>query len=86
MAKMRNLVGEVANRTGTQDSRNVNLAVRDIPIGDITIKENVRTDYHDIEGLKESIRQHGLIQPVTVYLESGVNILKTGVIWLILNW
>jgi ParB family chromosome partitioning protein len=78
MAKMRNLLGEVASRTGTQDSRNVNISIRDILVGDITIKENVRTDYNDIEGLKESIRQHGLIQPVTVYREGGVYILKTG--------
>jgi ParB family chromosome partitioning protein len=63
---------------GTQDSRSVNLTIKDIPIGDIAIKGNIRSDYTDIEGLAASIRQHGLLQPITVYADEDSFIVKTG--------
>jgi ParB family chromosome partitioning protein len=66
MAKM-GILKNVQSRTGTQDSRSVTLTVKDIPIGDIHIKMNVREDYTEISELMESIRQYGLLQPITVY-------------------
>ncbi|MDR3266959.1 MAG: ParB/RepB/Spo0J family partition protein [Tannerella sp.] len=54
------------------------LTVKDIPVGDISIKENVRREYTGIDELKASIRQHGLLQPITVYLENEGYIVKTG--------
>jgi ParB family chromosome partitioning protein len=63
---------------GTQDSRSVSLTVKDIPIGDIAIKGNVRSGYTDIEGLAASINQHGLLQPITVYADVDSFIVKTG--------
>ncbi|AEF84927.1 conserved hypothetical protein [Treponema primitia ZAS-2] len=65
-------------RTGTQDSHSANVMVKDIPIGDIRIKANVRQDYTGIEELAESIRQHGLLQPITVYADGDQYIVKTG--------
>jgi ParB family chromosome partitioning protein len=65
-------------RTGTQDSGSVNGMVKDIPIGDIQIKGNVRQDYTGIEELAASIRQHGLLQPTTVYKEGDEFLIKTG--------
>jgi ParB family chromosome partitioning protein len=72
------MIREVLTRTGTQDSRSVNIMVKDIPIGDIQTKENVRKDYTGIEELAESIRQHGLLQPITVYADGDQYIVKTG--------
>jgi ParB family chromosome partitioning protein len=77
MAKAR-MLKNVQLRTGTQDSRSVNIMVKDIPIGDIGIRENVRKDYTGIEELADSIRQHGLLQPITVYVDEGQYIVKTG--------
>jgi ParB family chromosome partitioning protein len=63
---------------GNMDSRSVRLTVKDIPVGDIEIKENVRREYNDIDDLAESIRQHGLLQPITVYPDGDGYIVKTG--------
>jgi ParB family chromosome partitioning protein len=52
--------------------------VKDIPIGDISIRENVRKDYTGIEELAESIQQHSLLQPITVYAGGDQYIVKTG--------
>ena len=65
MAKLE-LLKQVQERTGTQDAGAVN--IRDIPIGEIQVKANVReTDNVDIDDLKASIKQAGLLQPITVY-------------------
>jgi ParB family chromosome partitioning protein len=77
MAKME-VLRNVQSRSGTKDSRSVNVMVKDIPIGDISIRENVRQDYTGIEELADSIRQHGLLQPITVYAEGDQYIVKTG--------
>ena len=73
-----NALKDIRARTGTQDSRSVSVMVKDIPIGDIQIKENVRQDYTGIEELAASIRQHGLLQPITVYSDGSQYIVKTG--------
>jgi ParB family chromosome partitioning protein len=72
------MLKDVLSRTGTQDSRSVNIQVKDILIGDIVIRENVRKDYTGIEELADSIRQHGLLQPITVYADGDQHIVKTG--------
>jgi ParB family chromosome partitioning protein len=77
MAKLE-MLKNVKSRIGTRDSRAVALTVKDIPIGDIAIKGNVRKNYTDIDGLAASIRQHGLLQPVTVYADGDGYIVKTG--------
>jgi ParB family chromosome partitioning protein len=65
MAKLE-LLKQVQERTGTQDAGAVN--VRDIPIGEIQVKANVRgSDNVDIADLKASIIEAGLLQPITVY-------------------
>ena len=52
MAKM-GMLKNVQSRIGTQDNRSVALSVKDIPIGDISVKMNVRGDYSDIDELEE---------------------------------
>jgi ParB family chromosome partitioning protein len=69
MAKL-GMLKNVQSGTGTRDSRTVMLTVKDIPVGDISIKENIRGAYTGIDELKASIRQHGLLQPITVYSEN----------------
>ncbi|GHV90253.1 chromosome partitioning protein ParB [Spirochaetia bacterium] len=66
------------SQAGTQDNGSVRLTIKDIPIGDISIKTNVRKDYTGIDELAESIRQHGLLQPITVYVDGDQYIVKTG--------
>jgi ParB family chromosome partitioning protein len=66
------------SQAGTQDKGSVKLSVKDIPLGDIVIRENVRKDYAGIEELAESIRQHGLLQPITVYADGDQYVVKTG--------
>jgi ParB family chromosome partitioning protein len=78
MAKFGSILDQVKERTGTQDSRAADLHILDIPLGDIEIQKNIRKEYTDIEGLKESIRQYGLLQPITVYKNGDVYIVKTG--------
>jgi ParB family chromosome partitioning protein len=68
----------VAERTGTADSRAVSLSIKDIPIGEISVKENVRKEYDGIDELKASIRCYGLLQPITVYKDGGAYSVKTG--------
>jgi ParB/RepB/Spo0J family partition protein len=41
-------------------------ALFEIAVADVLIRENVRTDVGDLEDLAESIRQHGILQPVRV--------------------
>ena len=77
MAKL-GMLKNVRARTGTRDSGSVLLTVKDIPVGDISIKGNVRGEYTGIEELAASIRQHGLLQPITVYAEGEGFIVKTG--------
>ena len=77
MAKM-GMLNKVQSRTGTTDSRSVALTVKDIPIGDISVKMNVRGDYTDIDELMESIKQHGLLQPITVYTVKDGYVVKSG--------
>ncbi|GHV44383.1 hypothetical protein AGMMS49546_28260 [Spirochaetia bacterium] len=77
MAKM-GMLKNVQSRTGTHDSRSVSIMVKDILIGDISIRENVRKDYTGIEELADSIRQHGLLQPITVFVDGDQYIVKTG--------
>jgi ParB family chromosome partitioning protein len=62
---------------GTQDSNAIK--VKDIPVGDIQIRENIRKEYNDIAELTVSIRQYGLLQPITVYPdEKETYVVKTG--------
>jgi ParB family chromosome partitioning protein len=77
MAKL-GMLKNIRERTGTRDSRSATLAVKDIPIGDICMKGNIRKDYTGIEELAASIRQHGLLQPITIYEEEDGYIVKTG--------
>ncbi|GHV55245.1 hypothetical protein AGMMS49579_17600 [Spirochaetia bacterium] len=72
------LLKDVRSRTGTKDGRAVALTVKDIPVGDIEMRENVRKEYAGIGELAESIRQHGLLQPITVYCEDEAYVVKTG--------
>ena len=57
--------------TGEGKSRDIlkekRAQVKNIPLSDIKIKENVRKEYTGIDELAESIRKNGLIQPITVY-------------------
>jgi len=63
MAKL-DILKQVQERTGTKDA----FIVRDIPIGEIVVRQNVReNDGTDIDELKASIRSVGLLQPITVY-------------------
>lgn len=72
------LLSQVKTRTGTQDSGAISLTVKDIPIGEISIKGNVRQEYTGIEDLKDSIKTHGLLQPITVYRDGEGYAVKTG--------
>jgi ParB family chromosome partitioning protein len=78
MAKLEIIRKQVNQRTGTKDSRGVSLTVKDIPIGDIRIKENIRKEYAGIDELASNIRKYELIQPITVYPEGDYYIIKTG--------
>jgi ParB family chromosome partitioning protein len=78
MAKLGAMLRKTEGQTGTRDSNAVSLTVKDIPIGDIQIKENVRRTYTGIEELAASIKQHGLLQPITVYPKDDGYIVKTG--------
>ncbi|GMO37772.1 MAG: hypothetical protein Ta2B_17470 [Termitinemataceae bacterium] len=74
MALLRN----VNSAAGTQDKNSVKLTIKDIPLGDIIVRENVRKDYAGIEELAASIKQHGLLQPITVYTDGDQYVVKTG--------
>jgi ParB family chromosome partitioning protein len=63
---------------GIEDSRSVPVLVKDIPIEEIVIRQNIRREYEGIDELKASIRQYGLLQPVTVYKDGESYALKTG--------
>ena len=77
MAKM-GILKNVQSRTGTQDNRSVALTVKDIPVGDIEVKENVRKEYTGLEDLMESIKRYGLLQPITVYAMGDGYVVKFG--------
>jgi ParB family chromosome partitioning protein len=77
MAKL-GMLKNVKSQTGTRDSRAIALTVKDIPLGDISIKGNVRAKYTNLDELAASIRQHGLLQPITVYADEDSFIVKTG--------
>jgi ParB family chromosome partitioning protein len=77
MAKM-GVLKNVQSRTGTQDSHSISLTVKDIPVGDIEVRENIRKDYTGIEELADSIRQYGLLQPITVFPDDDIFVVKTG--------
>lgn len=50
-----------------------------IPISEIEVPDRARLDYGDLESLKISIREHGLIQPIAVKpLETGYKLLAGG--------
>jgi ParB family chromosome partitioning protein len=72
------ILKDVKSRTGTKDNNAVSHTVKDIPIGDIHIKENIRKEYTGLEELQASIREHGLILPITVYEEGDGYVVKTG--------
>jgi ParB family chromosome partitioning protein len=69
---------QVSSHTGTKDSDAVSLSIKDIPIEAIVIKDNIRAQYNGIDELKASIRQHGLLQPITVYKDGDGYSVKTG--------
>ena len=54
------------------------LTVKDIPVGDIQVKMNIRQDYSEIYELSESTRQYGLLQPITVYAGKDGYTVKSG--------
>jgi ParB family chromosome partitioning protein len=56
-----NLIDEVASRVQTPGER-----VQEIPLEKVKVRDNVRKDYQKIDELAESIRQKGLLQPITV--------------------
>jgi ParB/RepB/Spo0J family partition protein len=68
----------VSERTGTEDSRAVSLSIKDIPVGEISVKANIRTEYDSLDELTTSIRQYGLLQPITVYKDGDAYHIKTG--------
>lgn len=73
------LLKQVSERIGTQDITAVSLTVKDIPIGEIQIKQNVRINNNiQIDDLKSSIKQYGLLQPITIYKDLTGYIVKTG--------
>ena len=74
------ILKNLQSRTGTQDNRAVSHTVKDIPIGHIHIKENIRRNYDDteLEALATSIRMYGLLQPITVYPVEDGYVVKTG--------
>jgi ParB family chromosome partitioning protein len=78
MAKFGNIKGNLAESTGTKDGSAVLVTVKDISLDDIRIKENIRKEYTGIDELAESIRQHGLLQPITVYPDEDDYVVKTG--------
>jgi ParB family chromosome partitioning protein len=53
MAKL-GILKNVREQAGTNDSRSVTLTVRDIPIGDIAVKENVRGEYTTVNNLSRT--------------------------------
>jgi ParB family chromosome partitioning protein len=62
------LMQQVKERTGTMDMRAVGVTVKDIPIGHIVTRKNMRkSDDVNIAALKENIKAHGLLHPITVY-------------------
>jgi ParB family chromosome partitioning protein len=63
--KKLSLLNQIEEKTGTTDFK---LNIKNIPLGEIQLKQNVR-DNNDIEidDLKTSIKQVGLLQPITVY-------------------
>ncbi|GMO45679.1 MAG: hypothetical protein Ta2G_00640 [Termitinemataceae bacterium] len=77
MAKL-GMLRSTQSKTGTQDSKAISLTVKDIPVGDIQVRENVRKTYSSIDELAGSIRQLGLLQPITVYTDGDAFIVKTG--------
>jgi ParB family transcriptional regulator, chromosome partitioning protein len=74
------ILKNLQSRTGTKDNSAVSLTVKDIPIGEIQIKENIRSNYDDaeLEELQASIREYGLIQPITVYAAEDGYAVKIG--------
>jgi ParB family chromosome partitioning protein len=64
--------------TGTGDSGSVSVSVRDIPVEEISVRENIRKEYEGIDELKASIRRYGLLQPITVYKDGERYAIKTG--------
>jgi ParB family chromosome partitioning protein len=75
---MLTLNDQVPHDTETADTNTVSLCLKDIPIGEIAIKENIRKEYEGIDALKVSIRQYGLLQPITVYKDGEGYRVKTG--------
>ena len=76
MAKLE-LLKQVNERTGTKNAGAVN--IKDIPIGEIQTRANVReSDNVDIEDLKASIKQAGLLQPITVHKDGNGYICTMG--------
>jgi len=72
------ILKNLQSRTGTKDNSAVSLTVKDIPIGEIQIKDNIRKEYTDLDVLQASIREYGLLQPITVYEEGDGYVVKTG--------
>ena len=71
-------IRDIQSRAGTIDSEAVNVTIKDIPIGDIHVKENIRKEYTGLEELQASIREYGLLQPITVFPVVDGYTVKTG--------
>lgn len=53
-------------RDTTQNNNSDTTRVQAIPLDALHEVSNIRTDYHEIKELADSIEKHGLIQPITV--------------------
>jgi len=77
LAKARFRYREI-NPNPSKRTKETKLTVIDIPVGDIQVKMNIRQDYSEIYELSESIRQYGLLQPITVYAGKDGYAVKSG--------
>lgn len=73
-----NTPNQISQDTETKDCLDVSGCIKDIPVEEISIQDNIRKEYEDIDALKISIQQYGLLQPITVYQDGKRYIVKTG--------
>lgn len=54
-----------------ESSKKENFTIKEIPLSKISTTDNVRSVTTDVADLAESIRNHGIINPITVYASTG---------------
>jgi ParB family chromosome partitioning protein len=69
---------QISQDTETRDCLDGSVYIQDIPVEEISVQDNIRKEYEDIDALKVSIQQYGLLQPITVYKEEERYIVKIG--------